>query len=194
MVRQEARLSCPGFYNNLGASRAAQVIEDPRGCGVVGQNSWESVKGLLSVRHLSWNWLWQLQTLPYKCLAHLVAPGHANTHASSWALPANQRGGHQGERQRCRHAWVHTLPGRPARGLGQPEGMGALDACQVPNWRCWALGTRLQGCPRGLLVEESHRAMAWSLVGGCPGAWRLLRGACSLEALAGDVVPGRPEM
>ena len=37
MVCQEAMLSCPGLYNNLGAYRAAQVKKIQEGCGVVGQ-------------------------------------------------------------------------------------------------------------------------------------------------------------
>ena len=56
----------------------------------------------------------------------------ARQHACQELGPASQQGGgHQGERQRCRHAWPHTLPGQPGRGLGQPEGLGALGACQV---------------------------------------------------------------
>ena len=38
------------------------------------------------------------------------------------------RSGRQGERRRCRHAWPHTPPSRPAGGLGLPECVGALGA------------------------------------------------------------------
>ena len=82
------------------------MLEGPSGSGVVGQNSWESVKGLLSVPHLNTpNASLYAPGAPEPDV--LDAPGHASTHASSWALPANQISGHQGERQlreHCRHA------------------------------------------------------------------------------------------
>ena len=55
---------------------------------------------------------------------------------------------------------------------------------------CVTLGTGLQGSPRGLPVEDPSGD---GLVVAMRPSWRLLRGACSLEALAGDVAPGRPE-
>ena len=54
-------------------------------------------------------------------------------------------------------------------------------------------GARLQGCPSGGLPvggpsADSLVAALWAVL----KFRRLLRGACSLEALAADVAPGKP--
>ena len=125
--------------------------------------------------------------------APCAGPVHASTHAPSWALPANQRGSRQGERQRCRHAWLHMLPNRPARGPGLPECMGALGACQVPVRCC-----RPALCCRPVPVEvcrwRGHLLAAWLLLCGLSrsfggswaepvllGPWLLMRLLADLE-------------
>ena len=72
------------------------------------QFSWESVKGQLSVLHLGGNWLLLPQALTYM---RLVRPGPYLCMPAPMprARPCRpMRGGRQGERQRCRHAWPHT--------------------------------------------------------------------------------------
>ena len=84
----------------------------------------------LSVLHLGGNWLLLPQALPYMRLARPDLRTPARMPRARPCRP--MRGGSQGERQRCRHAWPHTLPSRLAGGLGLPGCMGALGAsCQA---------------------------------------------------------------
>ena len=90
--------------------------------------SWESVKGQLSVLHLGGDWLNLPQALPYMCLAR-PGPCAVLPARMPQARPCRpMRSGRQGERRRCRHAWLHTPPSRPAGWLGLPECVGAVGA------------------------------------------------------------------
>ena len=58
------------------------------------------------------------QALPYKCLA-LPGPCAVTPSRMPQArLRRPMRSGRQGERRRCRHAWLHTPPSQLAGGLG----------------------------------------------------------------------------
>ena len=91
-----------------------------------------------------------------------------------------------------------VTPGCTRSPAGQREDWASLRAwARWVRARCLSVRVDAQHWAAGLVPVvcwwRTHLAMAWSLLWGCLGAWRLLRGACSLEALAGDVAPGRPE-
>ena len=92
-------------------------------------------RGSLSVLHLGGDWLLLPQALPYMCLA-VPGPCAVVPARMPQARPCRpMRSGRQGERWRCRHAWLHTPPSRPAGGLGLP-------GCAVPGAEAVERGVR----------------------------------------------------
>ena len=142
------------------------------GCGVVGQFSpGRASRG--SCQSFTWveTDLLLPQALPYMCLAR-PGPCAVVPARMPQARPCRpMRSGRQGERRRCRHAWPHTPPSRPAGGLGLPGCVGAL--CQAS---CEALGP--------VLRLWRWRGVCWQpgvLRGGIsgPGCLVLLPAACN---------------
>ena len=89
-----------------------------------------------------------------------------------------------------------VTPGCTRSPTGQREDWASLRAWVRARCRLSVLppGARLQGCPSGGLPvegpsDDSLVAALWAVL----RFRRLLRGACSLEALAADVAPGKPE-
>ena len=138
------------------------------GCGVVGQISWESVKGLLSVRHLGENWLLQPQTCPYKRLARPVpalgTPARmpragpcqpireaaTRVRDSAVVTPGRTRSlASQREDWASLRAWARWLHARcTVRGVGRMVA-AVPEVCQWPG--CWYAAVLGLGAPEGSL-------------------------------------------